>query len=56
MKWLLSRLSEPSTHAGLGILLQLAKTLPAAAPYAQVIDGVCVALGTAAVATSERAQ
>jgi hypothetical protein len=52
MKWFLDRSSEPSTHAGIAILLQSAKAFfPAWAP---VLDSATALFGAVAVAISEK--
>ena len=40
MKWLLSRLQEPSTGAGLAMLAMLAQSNPAWAQYAGVFQAI----------------
>lgn len=54
MNWLINRLLEPSTGAGLAVAAQLAKTVPQLATYAQVLD-VLTGLATVhAIAAPER--
>jgi hypothetical protein len=53
MKWFIQRLSEPSTGAGLAMLSQFAKTVPALAPYAQALDLLTLLGGTHAVIVPE---
>lgn len=51
MKWLLSRLREPSTAAGVAVLSQVAKTVPAWLPYGQLLDSLtAIAAGYAVLA------
>ena len=54
MKWLIQRLQEPSTHAGIGIVLTALSTfLP---QYAPIITGVASLFGFGAVVTAEKSK
>lgn len=54
MNWILNRLREPSTAAGLAVLAQLLKTMPELAPYGLILDGVAAAAAGRAVVARER--
>lgn len=51
MSWLVSRLREPSTHAGVAALLQVASTF--VPQYKPVFDALTFLFGTIAVAAPE---
>lgn len=54
MNWLKKRLSEGSTGAGVAVALQLAKTVPALAPYAQLLDALAGLAAAHAVVMPDR--
>lgn len=54
MNWLKKRLSEGSTGAGLAVAFQLAKAVPALAPYAQILDALSALAAGHAVVSPDR--
>lgn len=54
MNWLKKRLSEGSTGAGVAVALQMAKAVPALAPYAQLLDVLTGLAATHAVVMPEK--
>lgn len=54
MNWLLNRLSEPSTGAGVALLAAVAKTVPALAPYSEALNLLMGLAATHAVVVPER--
>lgn len=54
MNWLLNRLREPSTGAGIALACVLAKSVPQLAPFVDVLDAVGALAATHAIATPER--
>ena len=54
MKWLLNRLREPSTGAGLAILAQALKLAPNLAPYGDALGAITASAAAHAVLMPER--
>ena len=53
MGWLRKQMNNPNVHGSLAIVLAVASKVPAAAPWAQLLEGVVVALMTTTVALPE---
>lgn len=54
MQFVLDRMKEPSTHAGIAAVLVALSTVPFFAPYAIFLQGAAVMFGSAGVVTKER--
>lgn len=54
MKWLLKRLTEPSTGAGVAIVAQICKTVPSLAAYGALLDILTGVAATHAVVLPEQ--